>query len=209
MAIRLIIADDHAIFRQGLKSVLRFQTEVEVVAEVGRSSELDHALAATPCDVLLLDLQMERWMTDDIERLARITKIVILTASERNADAIAAIRMGARAVVQKRFALETLMEAINAAMEGLVWMPPELQAELVASQWSRSENELTAREREIVRYVAMGMRNAEVATKLAITEGTVKKHLNNIFQKLDIRDRVEVALYAMRAGLVNPQHRNR
>ena len=209
MAIRLIIADDHAIFRQGLKSVLRFQTEVEVVAEVGRSSELDQVLAATPCDVLLLDLQMERWMTDDIERLARITKIVILTASERNADAIAAIRMGARAVVQKRFALETLMEAIKAAMDGLVWMPPELQAELVDSQWSRSENELTAREREIVRYVAMGMRNAEVATKLAITEGTVKKHLNNIFQKLDIRDRVEVALYAMRAGLVNPQHRNR
>jgi DNA-binding NarL/FixJ family response regulator len=209
MAIRLIIADDHAIFRQGLKSVLRFQTEVEVVAEVGRSSELDQVLAATPCDVLLLDLQMERWMTDDIERLARVTKIVILTASERNADAIAAIRMGARAVVQKRFALETLMEAINAAMDGLVWMPPELQAELVDSQWSRSENELTAREREIVRYVAMGMRNAEVATKLAITEGTVKKHLNNIFQKLDIRDRVEVALYAMRAGLVNPQHRNR
>src|SRR5579871_1518890 len=197
MAIRLIIADDHAIFRQGLKSVLRFQTEVEVVAEVGRSSELDQVLAATPCDVLLLDLQMERWMTDDIERLARVTKIVILTASERNADAIAAIRMGARAVVQKRFALETLMEAINAAMDGLVWMPPELQAELVDSQWSRSENELTAREREIVRYVAMGMRNAEVATKLAITEGTVKKHLNNIFQKLDIRDRVEVALYAM------------
>jgi DNA-binding NarL/FixJ family response regulator len=209
MAIRLIIADDHAIFRQGLKSVLRFQTEVEVVAEVGRSSELDQVLAATPCDVLLLDLQMERWMTDDIERLARITKIVILTASERNADAIAAIRMGARAVVQKRFALETLMEAIKAAMDGLVWMPPELQAELVDSQWSRSENELTAREREIVRYVAMGMRNAEVATKLAITEGTVKKHLNNIFQKLNIRDRVEVALYAMRAGLVNPQHRNR
>jgi DNA-binding NarL/FixJ family response regulator len=209
MPIRLIIADDHAIFRQGLKSVLRFQPEVEVVAEVGHSSDLDSALSRTPCDVLLLDLQMERWMTDDIERLARITTIVILTASERNADAIDAIRMGARAVVQKRFALETLMEAIQAAINGLVWMPPELQAELVASQWGRSESELTAREREIVRYVALGMRNAEVATRLAITEGTVKKHLNNIFQKLDIRDRVEVALYAMRAGLVNPHHRNR
>jgi DNA-binding NarL/FixJ family response regulator len=209
MAIRLIIADDHAIFREGLKSVLRFQPEVEVVAEVGRSSDLDGVLTANPCDVLLLDLQMERWMTDDIKRLARLTTIVILTASERNADAIDAIRMGARAVVQKRFALETLMEAIRAAMDGLVWMPPELQAELVMSQRGRLEHELTSREREIVRYVAMGMRNAEVATRLTITQGTVKKHLNNIFQKLDIRDRVEVALYAMRAGLVNPQHRNR
>jgi two-component system NarL family response regulator len=208
MAIRLIIADDHAIFRQGLKSILRFQPEIEVVAEVGRSSELESVLAATPCDVILLDLQMERWMADDIERLSRIATVVILTASERNADAIAAIRMGARAVVQKRFAVETLMEAIGAAMEGFVWMPPTLQAEL-ASQWAHTENELTSREREIVRYVAMGLRNAEVASKLAITEGTVKKHLNNIFQKLDIRDRVEVALYAMQAGLVNPHHRNR
>lgn len=208
MAIRLIIADDHAIFRQGLKSILRFQNEVEVVAEVGRAGDLETVLAATPCDVLLLDLQMERWMTDDIQRLAQIATVVVLTASERNTDAIGAIRMGARAVVQKRFAVETLMEAIRAAKDGLVWMPPELQAEL-ATQWERTENDLTSREREIVRYVAMGMRNAEVASKLAITEGTVKKHLNNIFQKLDIRDRVEVALYAMRSGLVNPHHRNR
>ncbi len=208
MAIRLIIADDHAIFRQGLKSILRFQNEIEVVAEVGRAGDLDAVLATTPCDILLLDLQMERWMTDDIQRLARLATVVVLTASERNTDAIGAIRMGARAVVQKRFAVETLMEAIRAAKDGLVWMPPELQAEL-ATQWERTENDLTSREREIVRYVAMGMRNAEVATKLAITEGTVKKHLNNIFQKLDIRDRVEVALYAMRAGLVNPHHRNR
>jgi two-component system NarL family response regulator len=209
MAIRLIIADDHAIFRQGLKSVLRFQPDVEVVAEVGRASELESVLAATPCDVLLLDLQMERWMADDIERLARSATIVVLTASERNADGLGAIRMGARAVVQKRFAVETLMEAIRAAMDGLVWMPPELQAELVEAPSERAENQLTSREREIVRCVAMGMRNAEVATRLTITEGTVKKHLNNIFQKLDIRDRVEVALYAMRAGLVNPHQRNR
>jgi DNA-binding NarL/FixJ family response regulator len=205
MAIRLIVADDHAIFRQGLKSILRFQPEVEVVAEVGRSTDLESVLASTPCDVLLLDLQMERWMTDDIARLARSATVVVLTASERNADALGAIRMGARAVVQKRFAVETLMEAIRAAMAGLVWMPPELQAELAAQQ-GPAENELTSREREIVRFVAMGLRNAEVAAKLAITEATVKKHLNNIFQKLNIRDRVEVALYAMRAGLVNPQH---
>jgi DNA-binding NarL/FixJ family response regulator len=208
MAIRIILADDHAIFRQGLKSILRFQPEVEVVAEVGRSTDLESVLATTPCDVLLLDLQMERWMTEDIARLVRSATVVVLTASERNADALGAIRMGARAVVQKRFAVETLMEAIKAAMAGLVWMPPELQAELAAQQ-GPAENELTSRERQIVRFVAMGLRNAEVAAKLAITEATVKKHLNNIFQKLNIRDRVEVALYAMRAGLVNLQHRFR
>src|ERR1700724_1347274 len=100
MAIRLIIADDHAIFRQGLKSVLRFQPDVEVVAEVGSSSELESVLLTTPCDVLLLDLQMERWMADDIERLSRFAAVVVLTASEQNADALGAIKMGARAVVQ-------------------------------------------------------------------------------------------------------------
>ncbi len=146
-------------------------------------------------------------MGDDIERLAHLVTVVVLTASERNAEALEAIRMGARAVVQKRFAVETLMEAIRAAVEGLVWMPPALQAEL--ARLDRTGDELTSREREIVRYVALGLRNAEVATKLAITEATVKKHLNNIFQKLRIRDRVEVALYAMRAGLINPHQRNR
>ena len=206
MPIRLIIADDHAIFRQGLKSILRFNPEVEVVAEVSRATELDAVLASIPCDVLLLDLQMERWVTDDIQRLSRMATVVVLTASERYSDGANAIRMGARAVVQKRFAIETLMEAIHAALEGNVWMPPELQAGLLAAQ--QAENELTSREREIVRYVAMGLRNAEVAGKLSITESTVKKHLNNIFQKLDIRDRVEVALYAIRMGLISPRVRN-
>ncbi|HTT77081.1 MAG TPA: response regulator transcription factor [Candidatus Binataceae bacterium] len=199
--LRLIIADDHSLFRQGLKSLLLLQPEIEVVGEVERFSELTSMLTKTLCDLLLLDLQMERWVIGDINRLSRVTRIVVLTASEREEDAMAALRMGAYAVVQKRYAVETLMEGIRSAAQGLVWVPPALRRELAAQLTSPAANQLSNRETEIVRYVASGMRNAEVAEQLSIGESTVKTHLNNIFQKLHVRDRVELALYAHRVGL--------
>jgi two-component system NarL family response regulator len=207
--IRLIIADDHELFRQGLKSLLLQDSDVVVVAEVGRASDLVSTLETVPCDVLLLDLQMERWVVSDIEQLARHAKVVVLTASERPADAVGAMRLGARAIVQKRFAIESLMEAIRTVIKGHVWMPPAVQAELLAMQRGVSTTEqLTRRECEIVSFVATGLRNAEVAQRLSITESTVKTHLNRIFQKLGLRDRVELALYAMQAGLAEAKERN-
>lgn len=199
--LRLIIADDHSLFRQGLRELLLLQPDVEVVGEVAHFSELASMLTTTPCDVLLLDLQMERWVGGSIERLSRVTRIVVLTASERKEDAMAALRMGAHAFVQKRYAVETLMEAIRSAAQGLVWIPPALLAELAAQLRSPGGSQLSYRETEIVRCVAAGLRNAEVAERLSIGESTVKTHLNNIFQKLGIRDRVELALYAHRVGL--------
>ena len=199
--LRLIIADDHSIFRQGLKELLLLQPDVEVVGEVARFSNLASMLTTTSCDVLLLDLQMERWVGGNIERLSRITRVVVLTASERKEDAMAALRMGAHAFVQKRYAVETLMEAIRSAARGLVWIPPALQAELAAQLRSPASRQLSDRETEIIRCIGLGLRNAEVARRLSIGESTVKTHLNNIFQKLGIRDRVELALYAQRVGL--------
>jgi two-component system, NarL family, response regulator len=200
--IRVIIADDHRLFRQGLRSLLRLDADTEVVAEVETANDLLPTLADVSSDIVLLDLQMERWILPDIESLARLTRVVVLTASERIEDGLAAIRLGARAIVQKRFAVETLTEAIRAVADGLVWMPPALQAEL-ASQWATpSGAQLTERERDIVRSVALGLRNAEVAKQLAISEATVKTHLNKIFQKLGVRDRMELVRYAARVGLV-------
>jgi DNA-binding NarL/FixJ family response regulator len=173
-----------------------------VVAEVDKASELHATLVDVSCDILLLDLQMERWMLHDIPALAQLARVVVLTASERLEEGLAAMRLGARAVVQKRFAIETLTEAIHAVANGLVWMPPALQSEVTA-QWSTpADAQLTVREREIVRCVALGLRNVEVAKQLAITEATVKTHLNNVFQKLGLRDRLELYRYALRAGLV-------
>jgi DNA-binding NarL/FixJ family response regulator len=200
--IRLIIADDHAIFREGLKSMMRLEPDMQVVAEVDRAGLIDAVLQANPCDLLLLDLQMDEWAGEKIESLARLTVVLVLTASERMEDAMAALRMGARAIVQKRFAFETLIEAIRTAAGGMVWLPPQVQTQLAAQLSAPDTKQLTDRESEIVRYVAGGLRNAEVADRLAITESTVKSHLNNIFQKLGVRDRVELTHYAIRSGLV-------
>lgn len=210
MPIRLAIADDHALFRQGLKSLLLLQPDVEVVAEVDRVDDLMARIAETPCDILLLDLQMERWSMDQIPDLCKLASVIVLTASEAAAAGVRALRLGARAIVQKRFAVETLMAAIRTVAAGMVWMPPTVQTELARQHSSVvAAKELTARETEIVQYVATGLRNAEVAERLSISESTVKTHLNNIFLKLDLRDRLEVTLYAIKTGLVAAIDRER
>lgn len=206
--IRVVIADDHLIFRQGLKALLAQEAEVAVVGETDRVAELPGLLSRVVCDQILLDLQMERNSLADIESLAKRAPVVVLTASEAPADAFAAIRSGARAVVFKRFAVESLMDAIRTVAGGNVWMPATLQTRLAARMQNPAQEELSPREEQIVRFVALGLRNAEVAERLAISERTVKAHLNTIFRKLRIRDRVELTLYAARAGLVSVNERS-
>jgi len=206
MPISLIIADDHALFRQGLRSLLLLQPDITVTAEVESAAKLEALLAQTPPDILLLDLQMDRWVMEDIPALARKTAVIVLTADESTENGMAALRSGARALVQKRFAIETLMTAIRAVAEGDVWMPPALQAAFTQHD-PESPRRLTRRESEIIRCVAIGMRNAEVAEQLSLSENTVKTHLTNIFQKLGIRDRLGLAHYAIKRGLINVRDR--
>jgi len=199
--IRIIIADDHSLFRQGLKALLKSEPEVVIVGESDRADELPTLLARIPCDLLLLDLQMERDALADIETLVQRTPVIVLTASEVPADAVAAIRKGARAVVFKRFAVESLMDAIRTVAAGNVWLPTNLQTHLAALLKSPAGTRLSPREEEIVRHVAKGLRNAEIAAQLAISEETVKTHLTHIYRKLGVRDRMELARYAARAGI--------
>jgi DNA-binding NarL/FixJ family response regulator len=202
MPIHLIIADDHALFRQGLRSLLSLEPDIVVTSEVASTALLQDELDRSPCDILLLDLQMDRWTLDDRPSLARRTKVIVLTASESAEHGIAALQAGARSLVQKRYAAETLMTAIHVVNEGQVWMPPAVQLTFVSPQ-EDSPRRLTSREAEIIRLVAMGMRNAEVAERLCLTEKTVKTHLTGIFQQLGIRDRVSLTHYALKHGLVN------
>ena len=199
---RVMIADDHAIVREGLRALFEVTPDIAVAGEVERADELTPAVTKTRCDILLLDLQMDRWTMDDIAGLARLTKVVVLTGTDNEADLLNALRLGARAIVKKTFAAETIREAIRAVVTGAVWMPADLRDKLTAKSPVAEVLGLSARESEIARYVAVGMRNAEVARKLGITEGTVKVHLNNIFKKLRIRDRVELTLYAIRHRLI-------
>jgi len=205
--IRLILADDHALFRAGLKALLKHEPDVTILAEASSIEGLAELVAETPADILLLDLQMERSSLTEIEGLSRTISVIVVTASEFVGDALAAIRLGARAVVLKRFAVETLMDAIKGVAAGEVWLPPSVQGELAAQLRDPSMSPLSVREKEIVRHVALGLRNADVAKRLFISEQTVKTHLNNIFQKLEIQDRVELTVYAIRTGIIGVHER--
>lgn len=200
--VQIAIADDHALFRQGVRALLRRHKDLRVVAEADRVDDIPPALAQQQCDILLLDLQMDRSTLPAIPTLARTASVVVLTMNESVDDAAAAIRNGAMAVVFKRFAVTTLLEAIRTVAAGQVWLPPAVQRAAVAELRAPSRSAITEREREIIRHVALGRRNAEVARDLFISEETVKKHLNSIFQKLGIRDRVQLTLFAIRSGIV-------
>lgn len=200
LPIRLVIADDHLLFRQGLRLLLKSEPDVAIVGETDRADELPALLDRTPCDQLLLDLQMERNALADIDTLCRRVPVIVLTASEVPADAVAAVRKGARAIVFKRFAVESLMDAIRMVATGNVWLPASLQTHMAARLRSPAGTALSPREEEIVGYIGQGMRNGEIAKLLAISEETVKTHLTRIFKKVGVRDRVELALYAARAG---------
>jgi DNA-binding NarL/FixJ family response regulator len=201
--IRVVIADDHAMFRQGLRSLLRVQPEIAIVAEADSFAALLGMLDKTPCDVILLDLRMEHGGLGHIAALAKYAKIVVVTASEIVDECVAAVRAGASAVVFKRLAIESVMEAIRAVTTGDAWMPPSVQAGLAGTIRRNQESVLTAREYEVVRHVGLGLRNADIAARLFISERTVKTHLNNIFAKLGVRDRLELARYAIKSGIVD------
>ena len=205
--IRIAIADDHALFRQGLKALLRGHDETVVVAEADRVDGLPALVAGTSCDVVLLDLQMERSAVTVIEPLAALASVVVVTANEYSDEPLAAMRAGARAVVFKRFAVETLMDAIRAVVAGQVWLPPALQTRVADVLRESERRRLTPRELEVVRHVAMGLKNADIARRLFISEETVKAHLSRAFDKLEIHDRVELTLHALRTGLVGLHER--
>jgi DNA-binding NarL/FixJ family response regulator len=153
---------------------------------------------------------MDRNSLEEIERLADLpVRVIVVTSSEVPEEGVAAIRAGARGLVFKRLAVDTLMEALHAVMQGDVWMPPNVQAMMAKNLRGAPKIVLTPREREITGHVANGLRNSEVASKLFISEQTVKTHLNHIFEKLDVRDRVELTLYAIRTGIIGALERKR
>jgi DNA-binding NarL/FixJ family response regulator len=199
--IRIAIADDHALFRQGLKALLRGRDDVIVVGEADRVEDIHPLLDRTPCDVLLLDLRMDRCVLAELPEIAARLPVVVVTANEFTDEPMIAMRSGARAVVFKRFAVEMLLDAVRAAVAGEVWMPPALQARFTAGDAGPGQR-LTPRELDVVRLVATGHKNADIARRLFVSEDTVKAHLGNVFAKLAVRDRLELALYALRNGLV-------
>jgi two-component system NarL family response regulator len=212
---RIVIVDDHTLFREGLKIILATEEDLEVVADVESAEDIVELVWQSRPDLLLLDIRMPQGSgLDAIPAVLKIspnTQVLVLTASDEKEEHVRAFRLGAKGVILKDSARQTLMQAIRTVCRGDVWMDPRMSGAL-ADELShmgsdtdavsaRQENGLTDRELEIVRLVASGYKNKEVGSTLAISERTVKTHLTNIFQKLGVRDRVGLVMYALKHNL--------
>jgi len=211
--IRIAIVDDHTLFREGVRRILEVEPDLAFVGQVGTVEEALALLDRARPDLVLLDLRLVG--SSGIDLLPRLVappgapRVLIVTAFSDEAVIADAIRLGAKGVVLKDAAPDTLVSAIRAVAAGEVWLPKELTAKIITALTQTTSSGLgqrlsllTPREREIVALVGQGLRNREIAQRLAITEKTTKGHLTNIFQKLGVGDRLELALLAIKTRLV-------
>ncbi len=213
-AIKVVIADDHALFREGLRRILSMEKDVLVIGEASRGDEVAKVVERTKPDVLLLDLKMPKG--DVIQTLLEVneknpaTRVLILTAFSEDENILNAAKGGAKGYVLKGVSSAILLQAIKTVHAGGVWVDKEMSSadifeEIVRSELpeygSEPENEaiktLTKRELEILRLVAEGLTNEEIGKRIFISEKTVKTHLTNIFDKLKVNNRFKAALLLM------------
>lgn len=209
--IRLLIADDHPIVLDGLEQLFRLEPDLELVGRSRDGDETLRLLRERRPDVLVLDVKMPG--RDGLAVLRAIpeerlsTRVVLLTAALDDEQLIEAIRLGARGVVLKEMAPEILVDAVRQVHAGGQWLEQGLGGRALAKLLQREEGlreaarRLTPREMEIVRMVARGLQNRAIGEKLFISEGTVKIHLHHIYEKVKVKGRVELALYAQNKGL--------
>jgi DNA-binding NarL/FixJ family response regulator len=210
MAIRLILVDDHPIVLHGLQRLFERETDFEVLQCCSGGEEALDAVRAHVPDVLVLDLKMrDRHGLDVLRTLkaeGRACRTVILTAAMRDDEVASAVGLGVAGIVLKESSPAALVECVRDVHRGQRRIDRAMLARAVGSgrrDASRETNAaLTPRESEIVRLVAQGMRNKELAQRLSITEGTVKIHLHNIYDKLGVDGRLELVLAAQQKGLV-------
>jgi NarL family two-component system response regulator LiaR len=209
--IRLLIADDHAVVRQGLRAFLELQEEVEVVGEAADGSEAIAAVERLEPDVVLMDLVMPG--VDGIEAIRRIrelraaTRVIVLTSFIDDDKLFPAVRAGAAGYLLKDVQPAELVSAIRAVQRGDALVHPaataRLMEELGAGRGPHPEGStLTPREQEVLALIARGMANKMIARELGVAERTVKTHVSNILGKLGVTDRTQAALHAVREGLV-------
>ena len=217
--IRILIADDHPIFRRGLRALLEAEPDFEVAGEAADGTEVLEMVPRLRPDVLLLDLAMPRLAgMETLRELAASSappgqplRIVILTVAIEKKQIVESLQLGAHGIILKDAAAQLLIKALRSVIAGQYWVGRESVGDLVeylrrisspAPIGREGTPSLTSREREILSAVVMGLTNREIAEKLSISEDTVKHHLSRIFDKVGVSHRLELAMYAVNHGLI-------
>jgi len=215
--IRVVLVDDHPIVREGLRKLLELEDDIAVVGEAENGRQALDIIEETNPDVLLLDLKMPGMdgitALQTLQHSPRKTRIIILTASEDKNEWVQAMKLGCSGIVVKQTQPDLIVKSIRKVHSGEIWLDSHTTAAVMRQfaspqdlasgngKGGRERSPLSAREREIVALVAQGYKNKEMAEKMFISEQTVKNHLHNIFDKLGVSDRLELALYAIHKGL--------
>jgi DNA-binding NarL/FixJ family response regulator len=217
--VRILIADDHPIVRDGLKKLLLLEDDFEVIGEASDGREVLDKVRELDPDVLLLDLRMPNLdglaALQALQQINSRVRVIVLTASEDKNEFVQAMKLGCSGIVLKQTAPDLIVKSIRKVNSGEIWLDSHTTAAVMrqfsnglegsgssgSGKGGRERNPLSAREREIVALVAQGYKNKEMAEKMFISEQTVKNHLHNIFDKLGVSDRLELALYAIHKGL--------
>lgn len=213
--IRLLLADDHAVVRSGLRLLLESQPDMFIIGEAENGTEAIRRVAELRPDVVLMDIEMPGMNGIDATRRIKIespaTAVVALTMYEDDQYFFEMLRAGASGYVPKRAAPDELVSAIRAVSRGEVFLYPSLAGRLVQDYLQRREveeqeppaDDLTPREQEVLTLIAQGLSNGEIADQLFISAKTVDRHRENIMRKLNLHNRVDLVKYALRKGLID------
>jgi DNA-binding NarL/FixJ family response regulator len=216
MSLRLLIADDHRLFRQGLISLMKTRDDlVEVIGEAETGEEAIHLVATLHPDVVLMDIYMPQMdglqATREIRERFPNVAVIMLTSSENDKHLYEAIQLGASGYLLKSLDAEELFELLAGVREGEVALTKSMATQLMkvvvrrSQDTDKGEETLTERELVVLRLVAGGASNPDIAEELSISVNTVKSHIKNILSKLQLENRTQAATYALQRGLVRPE----
>lgn len=212
MAVRIMIADDHSMIREGLKNLLELDGDIRVIAEADNGEDCLEKLKTVEPDVLLLDINMPKMngldVLEQLKAQKSKLKVLVLTVHNEIEYLIRAVDIGVNGYIFKDSESAELKKAIFAVANGENYIQPSLIPALNSKMIEKNEDEeriasLTKRELEVLKLLSVGMYNKEVAEKLNISERTVKNHVSNIFKKLEVTDRTQAAVFAIRNNLIN------